>query len=374
MRSRKISAGAFIILCLLLSSIAVLAAADTINALKTQLQSLERQKKHLEDEKQKLIEEGNTLADEIEYLKLQSRGGLGIIGRYRLSRKLRKAQTLSDNIQVLEKRIYVLSSEMDNTRNALAEEYKHQSMLLILKLTKARQETERKELLEKLNEYQAAREKLTEPQERKIVHLDISKIQVRDYDGPQEIREKANLIDDFGTKVYNEIDRLSAQIAKLQDELRTRERLGEFAEEVSFFGERVAKEEIGTSKKQENSHETAVTPNDRHPNTLSVESVSNGKTADSSSLDAQIRNPADQVPEEAKPNLESAKVILERSGVSADFTQSSLNQLRTAIALLQKRQDDLKREFAAISRKAEVFYEKADEVEKSEIKTTSKRR
>ena len=108
----RIVLGSMVLVLLLGICVEVWSAEDKIAALQKQILELEEQKLELEADKEGLITEGDELSLKIDSLKMQSKSGLGIIGRYKLSRSLRKAQALTDKIQDLEKRIYRVEVEL----------------------------------------------------------------------------------------------------------------------------------------------------------------------------------------------------------------------------------------------------------------------
>jgi hypothetical protein len=70
----------------------------------------------------------------------------------------------------------------------------------------------------------------------------------------------------------------------------------------------------------------------------------------------------------------SGKMVLERNGVSADFTGTSLEQIERLIKLMEEQKKELEKELIAVSQKAKLFYKKADEIEKSETKASGDKR
>ena len=327
-----------------------------ITALQKQISTLEKQKAKLEAEGEELIAEGDKLSLKIDTLKIQAKGGLGIIGRYKLSRSLRKAQALSEEIQALKKQIHEVESELKGNKKELEGEYDGQIALLLDKLNGGNQTAEREEILEKLKEYRTAREQLKELEHlERLKHLDITKIEIQEYDGPQEIREKADLINDFATKLQNRIDMLNTRAEKLAVELKTRERLGEFAEEISFFGERISREEIVS---------------DSGRKAADVDNVDEPKILEGTDTREPIEGIEFSKPIETETPLSEAldKIVVERNGVSASFMATSLAQIKKQIELLGEQGQDLEKELAVLIEKAVSFYKKADEVEKSETK------
>ena len=339
-----------------------------IAELQKQISALEDQKAQLEAEKQKLVAKGDELSYKIEDLKIQAKSGLGIIGRYRLSRNLRKAQSLSEEIQTLEKKIQEIEAELELKTRELERGYEHQIAILLEELDRISQTEERRKMLEKVKEYQAAKEQLVKPpEEEELEYLDITKIEIKEYDSSQEIREKADLINDFANKLNNRINMFNARIGKLKEEFKTRKKLGEFAEEISFFGERISREEIAGDTGRE-PVEKSTEKTDEGPVMLERETFVRGVDA------ADI--PTEQPPlvTATQPPTSPGRIVMERNGVSADFAGTSLNQIEEEIKSLEEQRQELKKELSTLSEKADSFYRKADEIEKSETKTGGKKR
>jgi len=374
MKKYQVIAGTLTLL-LLCFFVEAWSAEDRISELRDQVSTLEKQKAALEAEKQELTIEGEELSHKIEDLKIQAKGGLGIIGKYRLSRKLRKAQALSEEVQVLEKKIHKLKGELDDKKGNLEEEYEKQIAVLLEKLNQASETEEKREILKKLEEYQTAKEQLAKQDKEEIDYLNIAEIDIKEYDGPQEIREKADLINDFANKLNSEIKELDVRVGKLQEEFKTRTKLGEFAEEISFFGERISKEEIAGAPNEEPTEGVLGSSTEETAEIVAVDSDAFTKDADS------IRQPVTEPPTETAvqppittSSTKSGGIIMERNGVSASFTGVSLDKFEQQISLLEKRKKELQEKLSAMSEKAGSFYKKADEIEKSETKTSEEKR
>ena len=268
-------------------------------------------------------------------------------------------------------------------RKELEGEYDGQIDLLLDKLNGSAQTAEKGGILEKLKEYRAAKEKLKELEKDELKHLerlDIAKIEIQDYDGPQEIREKADLINDFATKLQNRIDMLGSRAGRLEVELKTRERLGEFAEEISFFGERISREEVVSDGRKDDADpltETAAVDEPTEREATNVNGVEKGMPEVDFAEPIRTEPPSETEPileaeqpeiTEVQPPEAPDRIVLERNGVSASFAVVSLAQIRKEIELLQKQGQDLGKELALMKEKAGYFYTKAEEIEKSETK------
>lgn len=354
-----------LLLCLCANS---LAAEDRITALGKHISALEEQKGKLETEEQKLIDEGDELSYKIESLKIHARGGLGIIGKYRLSRKLRKAQSLSGKLQNFEKRIHEIDGELKGKKAELEKEYENEIAILLENLSRISGAEEKGKILKKVKEYQTAKEQLARQEKKELKPLDIAKIEIEEYDGPEEIREKADLINDFTSKLDDRIEMLNDTIRKLGDELRTRKRLGEFAEEISFFGERISKEEVAGLPDGDSDGRLADEPAEGR---AVLETGAITESADAS----QPIMTTDQPPTETiRTPASSSRIVVEKNGVSANFVGISLEQIGEKIKLLEKRKQELRKKLTALVEKAGSFHKKADEIEKSEAKKGGEKR
>jgi hypothetical protein len=394
---------------------------DDISTLLDKISTLEKQQNKLETEKQKLVAESDELSYAIEALKMHADSGLGIIGRYRLSRNLRKAQTLSEKIQALEKDIYEIEEQLEGYRTRLKAEYESQINILLERLEQLDQADESRELLAKLKEYQSAKDQLVKSEKDEIEYLEITQIRIEKYDGPQEIREKADLIRDSASRIDMGIQRLTSRIEDLKDELKTRKKLGEFVEEISFFEERISKEEIVAENEPNDDKQPVSDPIEpinepvlSEPNrgdeptvvdASEPDSVGSGggsdqvisrpiidfpirnteppaKTADIPATDTGTPDTITEVPPMTEveqttltsDTTEPGKIILERDGISINFAGASISQIEQAIRLMEKQKQELQKELASISEKADLFYKKADEIEKTETETGEKNR
>jgi len=123
---------------------------DRITILNAELSSLDKQKEKLESEKLILVDEGDELSFKIEELKRHSDNGLGIIGRFRLSQNLRKAQRLSENTQNLDRKILNIKKQIDEKNSLLVKEYELQVNSLLQRLSITNNIQEKKALLGKI--------------------------------------------------------------------------------------------------------------------------------------------------------------------------------------------------------------------------------
>jgi hypothetical protein len=337
---------------------ASLYAEDKIILLNGQISSLEQQKVQSESEKQTLVNQGEELSYKIEELKRQSGSGLGIIGRFKLSQNLRKAQNLSDKIQNLDKKLYDLDNQIKEKNILLGKECESQVNYLIQKLNKTESVEEKKALLEKIKEYQSVGNQIKKSEQQKLEPLDITKIEIKEHDSPKEIREKADLINDIANKANTRISFLDSRISKLKDELKTRKKLDEFAEEISFFGERVAREEVASKSATEPIVATKTTDTEIQTDTL----IRSGSIK-------TLEDPTSTTQKPLQTGGVSVRTVMKSNGVSADFSEIPQSRLDEELKILEKQKQELRKELATLTDKANSFRKKANELEKTGTKT-----
>lgn len=346
----------YIIITLSLVYISAISAEDRIATLKDQISAIEKQKSQLETEKKTLVNQGDDLSYKIEEQKAQSNSGLGIIGKYRLSQNLRKAQTLSQNIQTLDKKISKLETQIKEKKVLLDKEYESQINSLVQKLNTINNAEARTPILAKIKEYQSARDEMNKVEQQKVERLDIASIEIKDYDSPKEIREKADLINDVANKTNIRISTLDTRIAKLKDEIKTRKKLGEFADEISFFNERVARDEVA-SKSTSGTKDT----NDASNVDVTIETTTLTRSSTDDKSTEKTNSDATTQVRAATPTTK----VMKSNGISADISELPQNSIEEQLKTLEKQKQELKKELATLNTKASTFRKKADELEKS---------
>ena len=349
----------YIIITLSLVCISAISAEDKIATLKDQISALEKQKSQLETEKQSFVNQGEELSYKIEEQKAQSNSGLGIIGKYRLSQNLRKAQTLSQNIQTLDKKIYELDTQIKEKKTLLEKEYENQINSLVQKLNTINNVEERKPILAKIKEYQSARDQMNRSDQQKLGRIVVTSIEIKDYDSPKEIREKADLINDVANKTNSRISILDSRIVKLKDKIKTRKKLDEFADEISFFNERVTRDEVASKSTQKSVEATGKDANNADNGTTETVAVTRTFTSDKSKTEvAQPTTPQVQT-------ASSVKKVMKNNSISAGISEIPQNNIENELKALEKQKQELKKELATLNEKASTFRKKADELEKS---------
>lgn len=353
-----------IALFLVFINIDYLYAEDRVITLKNEISSLERQKIQLGSEKQAFVNQGDELSYKIEESKRQSASGLGIIGKFRLSQNLRKAQNLSENIQNLDRNIFNIDNQIKEKKNLLNKEYELQVNLLIQKLNKTNDVEEKKVLLDKIKEYQSLSSQLRSSEQREPELIDIAKIEIKEHDSPKDIREKADLVSDIAKKTNTRISIIDSKIVSLKDELKTRKKLDEFADEISFFGERVARGEITSKSTKEPTVATGIQDSVSDKSKSDTEIVTNTlvRSGDTKTLEESSQEPL-------STGELSVRTVMKSNKMSAELSEIPQSRLEEELKILEKQKQELKKELSELNNKSNLFRKKADELEKTGIKT-----
>ncbi len=350
-------------------------AEERVDLLKNQIISLETQKARLESEKQVLVNQGDELSYKIEELKSQSGKGLGIIGRHKLSQNLKKAQSLSERIELIDRNINDLDKQIRNKRLQLEKEYDNQINALIQKADTLGDVEEKALILSKIKEYQSARDQIRNPIKQEKDNIAITNIEIKEYDSPKDIREKADLISDLAKKTDAKISAIESRIISLRNELKTRQKLNEFANEISFFSERVARNEIVnksgsqtvTADSEKPKDVTDSNKTDSEETLLTTDTVTRS-FSDEPKTTEKTQNPITTTSN--TPTSLSTKKIVKTNGISAEVADVSQVNIENELKSLEKQKQSLKKTSESLHEKAKSFRQKADELERSGNKTS----
>ncbi len=217
-------------------SYAALEAADPdISQLEGRAAQVEKRLAGLLKEKRDLETRSESLAEEIADLKMKSGDGLSIFNRYRLDAKLRESKEMADKLQECESEI-----------NAARKDYRELAVSLDRLYTKSINDllaqfgqTITNDMAGKLSELYSLRNSWREKvPERSTGALILFDVQLDSLDGPREIREKADLVRDMEEEVRTKRQLLEKKVNDLKDEKKIREKMGDFLQEVTLFGDR----------------------------------------------------------------------------------------------------------------------------------------
>jgi hypothetical protein len=174
-------------------------------------------------------------------------GGFSPVEQYRLSEKLRASQALADSLDRVNREVSALTAGIARQR---AELYRISTAAvdsLTAVLGRTRGTREREELLGRIGELRLRRVALyvqEEPGGRKTTAAGLAGVsralEIGPEDGPEEIREKADFVDDLTDKLSRSLRGVETDIGRLSEENALRRRIGEFAQDISLFDEGLA--------------------------------------------------------------------------------------------------------------------------------------
>lgn len=305
-----------------------LRAEESITVLEARIAQLEMDRQERLSDRGGLILRSDQLAARVEELKREGR-------TKDVKAALRTSQDLTRQIEALDINLAALDVELREKRSGLEAAYEQGITDLIRRLAGA-PDAAREALLEKLIRYRTAKQALDvqEKKERRATVSEEGGIEIEPQDGPEEIREKADLLADAADRLRAELSGLSARIEELGREKRIRRKMQELADEIAFFDEDLAE---GRVAGQSESKVAAAPPSRVESDS---ETFSKGEGAPSVSM--------------ATTRSETAY----RTGPEA----FSIEDLDREIEGLTRRSRELSKRTAALQDKARRFYRKAREV------------
>jgi len=281
-------------------------------------------------------------------------GELSSVDQYRLETSLRTSQVLADSLDALsltisdlESRIAELNRTGDNLCAAAADS-------LSLLLDKTRSVEEVRDILRKIGEYRLLRASFASEvrgvcQARaRALGVQATALEIKAGDSPEDIHEKADFISDMADKWERHLALINTRIERLEDERSIRQRIGEFAQEISLFDHGAA-----SSRAQVKSSGTGPQEEDRAPPVL-----------------------GDFPQEEATPPFVSeateTPVVkdlelydLEKPAALSETVESlSYDDLEDLLRVLQSRQDSVKADLDSLRAWGRRLREEVEEIER----------
>lgn len=315
-----------------------LGAEQDIAVLETRIARLDTAREEHLNRRVQLILQTDRLAVRIADLKAKAR-------TKEVKAELRTSQDLTRQIEELDLVLAALNAQIQQERVNLAGAYEERITTLIHSLPEA-PESSREALLQELIRCRTARQALDVQEEQAREVRDEGEIEIAPDDGPEEIREKADLLADVADRMAAELAKLSIQIKDLNREQRIRRKMQELADEMVFFDE-----DLGAPRASRQLDAG-----------MAGGAFSRGDSEDNEkALDAAV------------PPLEGAwdggavhDATFEpsRSGETAYRTEPeafSPEDLERQIKHLVRRRADLSKNIEALQDKAERFYRKASE-------------
>lgn len=204
--------------------------ADTheIGALRVEQKQLTAVRDSLEEQRREVVTEAEALSARIDSLK----AGTEENDLERLHEALRSSLVLVQRMVDIDNAMERLEGEQDSLKERLRLAYDWEIGVLIQKISQEPDEG----LLTQLMVYQEARETLgNEPFGSSLRYGE--EMAISPDDGPDEIRQKMELMEDLATRLQIESLKNMEQLQRLEEEHRLRARVRVFTSEISLFDE-----------------------------------------------------------------------------------------------------------------------------------------
>ena len=224
----------YIYICLFFNSLvwglSFSASVESLDSLQTEHTRLEEVRDSLLTQRATLAARLDTLANQIYRLKRTDTGGVAET----LQQALRQTLELADRIERVDMAFEVVRTALSRLRQTLRAHYDREIGAAIAALEKE-PDADRAGRLRAL---QRARGALEEGG-MEIRLAEAQMLVVREDDGPDEIRQKADLMEDMATQTRVKADVVVQRIKRLEEERRLRIRMATLRGELDFFDEAV---------------------------------------------------------------------------------------------------------------------------------------
>ena len=194
--------------------------------LKTRIEQLVKEIDATEDRQNRLMYRNRELADKINSAKQQLEGGANLLVELRLQNSLKASRELADQMEALDQEAYELTEQLVALRQQLVDVLSADIDRLSAKAaaaTDTKAKFRRLQLVLQLQEEKEAYQaQITEASNELLLGLEVT---IADEDGPDDIRQKAAIIEDQRDVVRNRIQELDRKIQDIQKELSLRQNM-----------------------------------------------------------------------------------------------------------------------------------------------------
>ena len=211
-------------------SLSFSASAESLDSLQTEHTRLEEVRDSLRTQRAILAVRLDTLANQIYRLKRADTGGVAET----LQQALRQTLELADRIERVDMAFEVVRTALSHLRQKLRAHYDREIGAAIAALEKEPDAAK----AGRLRALQRARGALEEGG-MEIRLAEAQMLVVREDDGPDEIRQKADLMEDMAAQTRVKADVVVRRIKRLEEERRLRIRMATLRGELDFFDEAV---------------------------------------------------------------------------------------------------------------------------------------
>lgn len=205
-----------------------------VSALQTEQDHLSAALVSLVDQRTQVVHQADQLSTQIDSLKL----GMG--DSEELQQALRSSLALVQNLVEIDHRLDSLTSVQEGVRDQLRLAYDWEIGQLIQQLAKDGPD---RELLLRLMIYQEAREALGEQLDPGRMRY-AEELSINPEDGPEEIGQKIELMEDMAGRLRAEAARTTAELGRLEEERRLRNQVRIFTAQISLFDEHLPERQV----------------------------------------------------------------------------------------------------------------------------------
>ena len=332
---------AFSVLALLVGAQCV--AAQTLPAVMAEWGRLKSRRDSLLAERQRLSDDVDEVSRHIDSLKTSS-GAARATGP--LEAALRRSLGFVERLEMLDRRLETVRGALQVQSERLRSVYDDEIAQLVRRLGESPREATLKRLGQLREERRALSQVLDPPQGAS--HADL--LSIGEADGPEEIRQKADLMEDMASRLALEAQAVGDRLVRLDQERRLRGRVSTFTREISLFDENLP---VGRS----------ISTGETQPALGGGPKDSNG--ADEALTDAG-RYEGSQGGALAPEAPTEAPLVAGKETSPAGFASSPgdlpADDLQDEIARLRNRNAQLKNRMSALTKQAAVFRDRIREM------------
>ncbi|NVM02395.1 MAG: hypothetical protein HWN67_08660 [Candidatus Helarchaeota archaeon] len=208
---------------------------DKIVKNENEINTIEKTLFELQGKNRLLIKDSEILAEEINELKVKISKDESIWDRHRLEEKLKQSQELSDEIKSLNRKIENVRNQYRNKLKEVVKLYNEKIKTEVKNMKKTKDENalqKLKELYDKRSEWRAKIE------DEIFYSVFLVDVEINPLDGPEELTEKGDILMDIAEDLRRNMEALQKIKEELQEENEIRTEIGEFIEEIYLFEER----------------------------------------------------------------------------------------------------------------------------------------
>jgi len=205
---------------LLTLSLSTEALEPTRSALKSQITHIAQQMKDLQSEQEKLLRENEKRTDRINAVKKQLQKRSNPLVEIQLQTDLKASRTLSDQIQVLDGKIYTLTEQSIAVKKRLVNVMNTEIEVLSREADATKDAKQKRNRLSQVLRVQKEKEtiqaQIRAESNELLLGLDITLV---DTDGPDEIQQKLAIIQDQRDILQTKIERLDIMVKETKKKL-----------------------------------------------------------------------------------------------------------------------------------------------------------